>query len=589
MCGIYGYAGSERDAQEAVQEGLKRLEYRGYDSWGIAVEADGVISVDKHIGLVGNDAGLLPQSHIGIGHTRWATHGKVTDANAHPHFASDKSFALAHNGIVENVAALKASLQNDGFEFISETDTEVIVRLIERRMGKAKSLSEAVRLSFEDLTGRNTIIVLARSGEIIAARNGSPLVLGIGKSSEIYLSSDVFSCAPHVKSILVLDNGEMVTIAGSEISLFKISSGKKIKPVWEKNLLKDVSVSMGSYDHYMLKEINEAPFVIRQVAKESDAKYQALARAIKKGRRVYTIGSGTAAAAAAQTAYYLRLYGGIDAKELIGAEAHEYKSLIGKGDILIAPSQSGETADVLEVLELASARKATIASFVNMPGSMMTRLSDHKFMANAGPEICVMSTKIFVSQIAWGYLVAKAVQGKLAEGKRNLKKLANETEKLLADQSFISEVKGHAETLAHKEHLYLLGKGQNLQIIREGMVKMIEGSYVHAHAIPAGDLKHYAITLMAPGVSVVTAVSNDEVRPSVLNAIHEVRARGASVFGIAPERDENFDEFLAVPDTKETSAILNVIPLQLLAYYMAVALDHSVDKPRNIAKSVTVK
>ncbi len=589
MCGIFGYAGEKRDAREAVLEGLQRLEYRGYDSWGVGVVSDDSISVDKHVGLVGKDAGTLPKSHIGIGHTRWATHGKVTNENAHPHYASDKSFALAHNGIVENVAALKSSLQKDGYAFISETDTEVIVRLIERRRRTAKSLAEAIRLSFKELEGRNTIIVLARDGEIIAARNGSPLVLGIGAKSEIYLSSDVFSCAPHVKSILVLDNGEMVTVCDGEISLVNILTGKSIKPVYEKNLLKDVSVSKGSYDHYMLKEINEAPFVIRQVVKESDAKYRALARAIKKARRVYTIGSGTAGAAAAQMAFYLRLYGGIEAKELIGAEAYEYKSLIGKGDILIAPSQSGETADVLEVLELAHTRKATIASFVNMPGSMMTRLSDHKFMANAGPEICVMSTKIFVSQIAWGYLVAKAVEGKLAEGKRNLKKVATEVEKLLADKKFIREVKDHAERLAHKEHLYLLGKGQNLQIVREGMVKIIEGSYVHAHAIPAGDLKHYAITLMAPDVSVVTTISNDEVCASVLNAVHEVRARGASVFGIAPQMNENFDDFLAVPDTGETSAILNVIPLQLLAYYMAVALDHNVDKPRNIAKSVTVK
>ena len=589
MCGIFGYAGEKRDAREAVLEGLQRLEYRGYDSWGIGVVSDGSISIDKHVGLVGNDAGTLPKSHIGIGHTRWATHGKVTNENAHPHYASDKSFALAHNGIVENAAALKSSLQKDGFKFISETDTEVIVRLIERHMRKAKTLTEAIRLSCKDLEGRNTIIVLARDGEIIAARNGSPLVLGIGASSEIYLSSDVFSCAPHVKSILVLNNGEMVTVSDGMIALSNIATSRTIRPAYEKNLLKDVRVSKGSYDHYMLKEIYEAPFVIRQGVEESDAKYLALAGAIKRARRVYTIGSGTAGAAAAQMAFYLRLYGHIDAKELIGAEAYEYKSLISKGDILIAPSQSGETADVLEVLELAHARGATISSFVNMPGSMMTRLSDHKFMANAGPEICVMSTKIFVSQIAWGYLVAKAVEGKLAEGKRNLKKLAHETEKLLADKKFIAAVKRHASRLAHKEHLYLLGKGQNLQITREGMVKIIEGSYVHAHAIPAGDLKHYAITLMAPGVSVITTISNDEVRASVLNAIHEVRARGASVFGIAPQTDENFDEFLAVPDTKETSAILNIIPLQLLAYYMAVELDHNVDKPRNIAKSVTVK
>lgn len=589
MCGIFGYAGEARDAREAVLEGLQRLEYRGYDSWGVAVETDGTISVDKHTGLVGNAAQSLPHANVGIGHTRWATHGKVTDLNAHPHYASDKSFALAHNGIVENAPELKAMLEKKGYQFVSETDTEVIVRLVEERRKKVGSLEEAIRLAFKELAGRNTVIALSKGGDIIAARNGSPLVLGIAPGPEMYFSSDVFSCAPHVRSILVIDNGQMVVCRDQAITLKRIDTGKSIKPVYEKNLLKDVSVTKGDYEHFMLKEIHEAPFVIRQVVKESDANYQSLARAIKKARRVYTIGSGTAGTAAAQIAFYLRLYGGIDAKELIGAEAYEYKNLIGKGDIVLAPSQSGETADVLEVLEIAHAKKAAIASFVNMPGSMMTRLSDYKFMANAGPEICVMSTKIFVCQIAWGYLVAKAVQGKLAEGKRNLRSLAKAAEKLVSDEKYISAVKEHAARLSKAEHLYLLGKGQNLAIMREAMVKIIEGSYIHAHAIPAGDLKHYAITLMEPGVSVITATSNDEVRPSVLNAIHEVRARGASVFGIGPSNDPNFDQFLPVPDAKETSAILNIIPLQLLAYYMAVELGNNVDKPRNIAKSVTVK
>jgi len=589
MCGIFGIVSDTRDASDAVLEGLKRLEYRGYDSWGIAVVNERHISVDKHVGLVGKDAKSLPKAHIGIGHTRWATHGKVTDKNAHPHYATDKSFVLAHNGIVENATTLKATLETDGYSFISETDTEVIVRLIEKKFRSTKNLDEAVRLAFKDLSGRNTIIVLAQNGDIIAARNGSPLVVGIGKSSDIYFSSDVFSFAPHVQSVLVIDNGQMVSCHDKKIALSSIVTRRSIKQVFEKNLLKDVSVSKGAYPHYMIKEINDTPFVIRQILKEPDANILALARAIKRARRVYTIGSGTAGAAAAQIAYYLRLYGNIPAKELIGAEAHEYKALIGKGDLLIAPSQSGETADVLEVLELAHNRKASIASLVNMPGSQMTRLSDYKFMSNAGPEICVMSTKIFVSQIAWGYLIAKAVQGKLPEGKRTLRTLSTLVEKMLADKKYLALVRTHASRLAKQEHLYLLGKGQNLQIIKEGMVKMIEGSYVHAHAMPAGDLKHYAITLMEKGVSVITAVSNDEVQSSVLNAVHEVRARGANVFGIAPSPNENFDYYLPVPDAKEASGILNVIPLQLLAYYMAVTLGHSIDKPRNIAKSVTVK
>ena len=459
---------------------------------------------------------------------------------------------------------------------------------MEEKQKKIKKLSDAIRAAFKELKGRNTIIVLAKDGEVIAARNGSPLVLGT-KNDELYFSSDVLSFAPYVTSVLVMENGQMVSKNAERVEVRDIAKGTKLKQKFERNAIVGSEVSKGEYDHYMLKEIHEAPFVIRQMVKEPDTNFRALAKAIKKAKNVYTIGSGTAGAAAAQTAYYLRVYGGIKATALIGAEASDYYKLIGRGDLLLAPSQSGETADVLEVLELAKKRGATISSHVNMPGSMMTRMSDFKFMAQAGPEICVMSTKIFISQIAWGYLVAKAVGGKLAEGKKNLKSLANVTEKYLRDSDIIDNLKELAGRMATKEDLYLLGKGQNMQIIKEGMVKIIEGSYVHAHGIPAGDLKHYAITLMEEGTPVVAVVSNDSLKNDVLNAIHEVKARGAKVIGISPENAEQFTDWVKVPDTKETSAIMNVIPLQLLAYYMALARGNNIDKPRNIAKSVTVK
>ena len=568
-------------------EGLQRLDYRGYDSWGVAVLNGNGIEVEKQVGIV-TKTPVTIRGNIGIGHTRWATHGAVTENNAHPHYAADKSFVLAHNGIVENAAELKIALEKKGHMFHTETDTETIVRLVEEKQKKIKKLSDAIRAAFKELKGRNTIIVLAKDGEVIAARNGSPLVLGT-KNDELYFSSDVLSFAPYVTSVLVMENGQMVSKNAERVEVRDIAKGTKLKQKFERNAIVGSEVSKGEYDHYMLKEIHEAPFVIRQMVKEPDTNFRALAKAIKKAKNVYTIGSGTAGAAAAQTAYYLRVYGGIKATALIGAEASDYYKLIGRGDLLLAPSQSGETADVLEVLELAKKRGATISSHVNMPGSMMTRMSDFKFMAQAGPEICVMSTKIFISQIAWGYLVAKAVGGKLAEGKKNLKSLANVTEKYLRDSDIIDNLKELAGRMATKEDLYLLGKGQNMQIIKEGMVKIIEGSYVHAHGIPAGDLKHYAITLMEEGTPVVAVVSNDSLKNDVLNAIHEVKARGAKVIGISPENAEQFTDWVKVPDTKETSAIMNVIPLQLLAYYMALARGNNIDKPRNIAKSVTVK
>lgn len=588
MCGIFGYVGTRREAADAVMEGLRRLDYRGYDSWGVAVLNGHEIEVKKQVGVVAKTP-LSLRGNIGIGHTRWATHGKVNKTNAHPHYASDKSFALAHNGIVENVVELKARLIEKGYTFETETDTETIVRLVEDKKKKTKTLSDAVRVAFKELAGRNTIIVLAKDGEVIAARNGSPLVLGTKDNSELYFSSDVLSFAPHVSNVFVMENGQMVSKHKSDIHVINIKNGSRVKSKFETNAIVGSEVTKGAYKHYMIKEIHEAPFVIRQIVKENDAKYRALAKAIKGAQNVYTIGSGTAGAAAAQIAYYLRVYGKIRATSLIGAEASDYYDLIGKGDLVIAPSQSGETADVLEVLEFAKKRGAKIVSHVNMPGSMMTRMSDFAFMAEAGPEICVMSTKIFVSQIAWGYLVAKAVQRKLADGKKNLTSLASTMERALRDKKWTSDVNDLAKRLATKDDLYLLGKGQNLQIIKEGMVKIIEGSYVHAHGIPAGDLKHYAITLMEKGTPVIAVVSNDALTSDVLNAIHEVKARGARVVGIAPANAEQFSDWIKVPDTKETSAIMNVIPLQLLAYSMALARGTNVDKPRNIAKSVTVK
>jgi glucosamine--fructose-6-phosphate aminotransferase (isomerizing) len=590
MCGIFGYIGKKRNATQAVFEGLKRLDYRGYDSWGLAVVQDSNIILTKHVGLINKNLLKLPKAELAIGHTRWATNGAVTRVNAHPHYASDKSFVLAHNGICENFAKLKVLLKKKGYRFISQTDTEVIVHLIEQQQKRVKNLLEAVRLAFKQLKGRNTIIILAKNGQIIAARNGSPLVVGVTDNfSEIYFSSDTLSFAPYVTKILVLDNGQMVTARINNLKVFNIQNGKQVKYQFEKNELTDSAVGKNKYPHFMLKEIYEEPLVIRRLLEQPDDGYQKLAFTIKKAGQVYCLGSGTAGAAASQIAYYLRVFASIPAVGLIGAEACDYYNLIGKNDLLIAPSQSGETADVLEVLELARKKGAKIASFVNMPGSMITRLSDFKFMAQAGPEICVMSTKIFVSQLAWGYMLTKTVEGKAAQAKTDLKSLADKIEQFLDNKKAISQIKNLAQTLAKKPHIFLLGKGQNLQIIKEGMVKIVEGAYVHAHAIAAGDLKHYAITLMEPGVPVIFVVSNDSVKTDVLNAVYQTKARGAQIIGIASQPCSGFDQFIKVPDLGPTSAIINIVPLQLLAYYMAVSLGHNVDKPRNIAKSVTVK
>lgn len=579
MCGIFGYIGKRRNATSAVLGGLKRLDYRGYDSWGIGIVNNSKISLTKHVGQVDRKKLKLPKSDIAIGHTRWATHGAVTDANAHPHFSTDKSFILAQNGIMENYDLVKSNLFNKYYEFKSETDTEVIVRLIEEESKRYPNIEDAIRYAFKKLKGRNTIIVLTKDKKIIAVRNGSPLVLGYSKNKEeVYISSDTLSFSPYVDKTATLDNMQMFVYSNGKIKITNVKSGKEVSLDDKRNKISQKRVKKGKYKHFMLKEINEQPDIVRQVIKQSKNKLQELSRQIKKSTRVYCIGSGTAGAAAAQMAYYLRAYAKINAIGLIGAECSEYIDLFKKSDLIIAPSQSGETADVLEIIEKAKSKGVKIASYVNMPGNIMSKMSDFVFMANAGPEICVMSTKVFVSQLAFGYLISKTTQGKYKEGISNLLKVTKEMEKILKNRKFINKIKSTAKKLSKRDHIFLLAKGQNLQIINEGMIKIIEGSYIHAHAIPAGDLKHYAITLMEPFVPVIPVTSEDNVKGDVENAINEVSARGAEIIYLIKSAYLN-----------EVDAILNVVPLQLLAYYIALELGNNIDKPRNIAKSVTVK
>jgi len=389
--------------------------------------------------------------------------------------------------------------------------------------------------------------------------------------------------------MIVIDNGQLVEITGEDIEVMDLSSGKKIQVKFENIGFKAEKVDKEGYPHFMIKEIYESPYVIEQLISQDRKSLERFAKVVKNAKNVYTIGSGTIGVAAAQIAFYLREYAGIKATALIGADCVEYIALFKKDDLLIAPSQSGETADVLEVLEKAKKKGLTIASVVNMPGSSMTRLSDYKFMMQAGPEICVMSTKAFTSPIAWGYLLSKTVKGEYEDAINKLKNLAIEMEKWLANSENQKNMKLLAKKLIKDKDIFLLGKYQNFQIVREGMVKLIKGTYKHAHALPAGDLKHYVITLIEKGVPVIVAISQDPVKADLLNAIHEVKARGAHVIAFASQSHPDFDTYVYVPDCGEPTAAMNVIPLQLLAYYMAVELGNNVDKPRNIAKSVTVK
>jgi glutamine---fructose-6-phosphate transaminase (isomerizing) len=473
---------------------------------------------------------------------------------------------LVQNGIVENYKELKLNLKKKGYQFESETDTEVIVRLIESQ--KNINLIEAIRLAFLQLKGRNTIAVIdVKNNQIIALRNGSPLIVGINKN-DFYLSSDTFSLSGFTTKYIDLNNFEMVVL-NKKISFFNCQKNIPIKKVFQKMEISNSISDKGNYDHYMIKEIMESPQVIKNIINSDKKEILKLANAIKKSKNDYLIGSGTAGNAAAQMAYYLKKYAQIPAISLVGADAQDYFDIFSAKDLIIAPSQSGETSDVLEVLEIAKNKGVKIASLVNMPLSMITRLSDFKFSSNSGPEICVMSTKVFTAQISWGYLIAKTVARNYSEAIKELKKLSQSIKKYLQNSKNLKQIKNLAFRLSKTHDIFLLGKGQNWQIAKEGMIKLIEGTYKHAHAVPAGDLKHYAITLMEKGIYVLVLDSPDE---KLTNTINEIKTRGATVI--------NFSHY---------EPVLNLIKLQLLAYYLAVKLGNDVDKPRNIAKSVTVK
>ena len=591
MCGIYGYKGN-KEAFKIIVEGLTRLEYRGYDSWGISTVKNDSIKTVKNVGSIGSALNLVDQEkgiHIAIGHTRWATHGGVNQTNAHPHAASDDSFVLAQNGIFENFLEVENELKEKGYSFISDTDTEVIVRLIEEtRKALNLNLKDAIREAFKRLAGRNTIIILDKEGTIYAVKNGSPLVLGTNDSHEYFLSSDALSFSDLVNQIVVIENFQLIEIKKAP-ALYDVKTGKELSLSWQKLEISGGEISKGNYEHFMLKEIMEQPETIKKAVQFLDEEMlEKLRKQIKPSTTVYTIGSGTAGVAAALGAFYLRKIAKINAISLIGAESQEYYDLFKDDDLVIVPSQSGETADVLEALEIVRQKEVNIASFVNMPGSTISRVSQFPFMANAGPEIAVASTKIFTSQAIWFYLLAHFLNGTLEQAKKTALEAAEKLESWLKS-SELKHIQELAEELVDLEDLYLFGKSEYYQIAREGMIKLIEVANIHAHALPSGDLKHYVIAMIQKGVHAIALVPENEMRNDVLNAVEQIKTRGGTIIGISPNAHSEFNHFIRIPSVGDLTAILAVMPLQLLTYYLASKRDKPIDKPRNIAKSVTVK
>ena len=586
MCGIFGYIGNKENASNLVFEGLKTLEYRGYDSWGVAVKINNKIKIEKEIGKIGDKKISLPASQIGIGHTRWATHGGVSIKNAHPHLDCTKEIAVLHNGIIENYQELKKELLKKGHAFISETDTEVVPHLIEDFL-KHNDLETAVKNTFNLLKGLNAIVVLdSRFNKIIACKNGSPLIVGVG-DKEYFISSDAVGILPYTRKVIFLKDNELISL-GVDLKLFKLPLGEIEKPKIETINWEIESANKGKYKHFMIKEIYEQPKIIRNLAESYKDQIIKLKDIIQKSRGTFFIGSGTAYFASLSGVY---LFSKIAKKHANTAPASEFNYLedfLNKESLVIAFSQSGETIDVIEPLNRAKEKGSTIVSMVNVLGSSIYRMSDYKMLLGAEPERAVASTKAFISKITLLIMLSYSLIDQVDSASSLLLKAANEVERLL-DYKNVRKIKSLAKKIYNKEHLYVIGRGISYASALEAAMKIKEVSYIHAEGLAGGELKHGPIALIDKGTPCIVFAPKDETYDAIISNATEIKARGGFIIGIAEEKLPIFDYFIKVSDIENCSVISQIIPIQLLAYFLALEKKLDPDKPRNLAKSVTVK
>ena len=585
MCGIFSYVGRRNDAAEITLTALKALEYRGYDSWGVAVPAGDKMLVDKHVGKISVAQTSLPNSHIAIGHTRWATHGGVTDENAHPHLDCHSSLSLIHNGIVENYQELKDELK--GHHFLSQTDTEVIAHHLESSIPE-KGAREALRSIFNRSNGLNAFVFLDKSEQkIIAAKNGSPIVLGVG-DGENFLASDSAAILPYTNRLIFLDDGQLAELTPDSVHIFDAHTGQELKPQITEVDWKVEDDSLGSYDHYMIKEISEQPRVIRSIATTYAPQIEKLASLIRDSYGTYFIGCGTAGNAALTGSYLFSHIAKRHVNFAPGSEFNYLEDFLKPESLIIALSQSGETIDVIEPVTAAKRKGVKLASITNNLGSTLYRMSDAKILLGAGPERCVCSTKAYTAKLAILTMLAYALNGGVGEAEEILLTAAAGIEKMLTE-NYLNQVKEVANYLTQKDHLYIIGRGLSYPSALEAALKIKEVSYIHAEGFAGGELKHGVIALIEPGTPCIVFAPNDETYDAIISNAAELKARGAYIIGISPRTHSLFDAHLATPDVGNASPVASAVPAQLLGYFAATTLGHDPDKPRNLAKSVTVK
>ncbi len=609
MCGIIGYIG-EREAPQLLLEGLKRLEYRGYDSAGIAVINGGKAAIKRNVGKLNQLESSLKKSplrgKIGIGHTRWATHGKPSETNAHPHKAG--SIVVVHNGIIENYLTLKKSLEKQGHTFKSETDTEIIAHLIQSYLFKRNSFEQSVRKALKKVKGAYAIVVICADepGTLIAARNESPLVLGLGEK-EWFIASDIPAFLPYTRKAVFLDDGEFVVLTEKGVKISNLSGAKVSKKVTSINWSPSMA-EKGGYKHFMQKEIFEQPRAIidtfrGRIAEEKGNVFledcNLTSKDIKQIEKIVIIACGTSWHAATVGKFMIEDLCRIPVEVDLGSEFRYRDPLLNKKTLLLLISQSGETADTIAALREGKKKKSRIISICNVVGSSMVRDSHGVIYTHAGPEIGVASTKAFTTQLVVLYLLALhlgKLTGRLSIDKE--KSLIKDLVKLPRQIEKIVEKDSHIRTIAHqymnyRDFLYL-GRGINYPIALEGALKLKEISYIHAEGYPAGEMKHGPIALIDEDMPVVVLISKGVTFDKIMSNVEQVKSRGGKIIAVTPKSSKEIkskaDTIITIPDNNSyLTPILFTVPLQLLAYHIAELKGTDVDQPRNLAKSVTVE
>lgn len=611
MCGIVGYTGP-REAYPIIIKGLKRLEYRGYDSTGVALQ-NGGLKVYKKKGKVAeledSIVGKNLHANAGIGHTRWATHGEPSDRNAHPHQSASGKLAMIHNGIIENYSQLKQELTTKGYTFKSDTDTEVLLNFIDEiKKNNQCDLEEAVRIALKRVTGAYVILLLDEDNPdtIIAARKGSPLVIGVGKG-EHFLGSDASPMLEYTKEVVYVNDYELAIVKADELILKNLGN-EKITPFVQKLDMELAAIEKGGYDHFMIKEINEQPFTIQDCLRgRLDAATGRITMAgvennieqLKNAQRIVMIACGTSWHAGLVAEYIFEELCRIPVEVEYASEFRYRNPVINKGDVIIAISQSGETADTIVAIDKAKEQGAFIFGVVNAVGSSIARLSHAGAYTHAGPEIGVASTKAFTAQLAVLTMVALKIaieKGTITHDRymqllNDLHEIPEKIKLLLAQTDKVKEV---ALKYKDAEDFLYLGRGYNFPVALEGALKLKEISYIHAEGYPAAEMKHGPIALVDETLPVVFVATKDAYYEKIVSNIQEIKARKGMVIAVVTENDSIIppmaNDVLFVPEADEIVApMLSTIPLQLLSYYIGVARGLDVDKPRNLAKSVTVE